>query len=303
VVVGINNAIRFALDATRLWTESSSSVGDFMNLKRITADEAKRLMDTEGYKLLDVRSMPEYNAEHPEGAYNVPYLHRAPHGMIPNQDFARVVQSAFPDKSEKIITTCQMGGRSVRAAAELMNLGYTNVLDLRGGFGSERDDGGNVVVKGWKDSGLPTEAGETTGRAYKDVNNQANAPAHASTAPAPEAAAATAGACATPAAAPTGHVSRFANPNKVVDCVKYGKQLPGLKRRPMPGALGERIFNQVSADAWELWAEHAKMLINEYRLNPSDARAQELLQQQCEAFFFGEGARLPEGFVPQAAGK
>lgn len=272
-----------------------------MNLKRITADEAKRLMDTEGYKLVDVRSMPEYNAEHPEGAYNVPYLHRAPHGMIPNQDFSRVVQSLFPDKSAKLITTCQMGGRSVRAAAELMNLGYENVIDLRGGFGSERDDGGNVVVKGWKDSGLPTENGETAGHAYRDVNNQANATAHASSGPAE--AAAEACAPAAPPSPPAGHVSRFANPNRTVDCVKYGKQLAGLKRRPMPGALGERIFNQVSADAWELWAEHAKMLINEYRLNPSDTRAQELLTQQCEAFFFGEGAKLPEGFVPQQAGK
>jgi Fe-S cluster biosynthesis and repair protein YggX/rhodanese-related sulfurtransferase len=272
-----------------------------MNLKRITADEAKRMMDSEGYKLLDVRSMPEYNAEHPEGAYNVPYLHRAPHGMIPNGDFSRVVQSLFPDKAAKIITSCQMGGRSVRAAAELMNLGYTNVVDLRGGFGSERDDAGHVVVKGWKDSGLPTELGETTGRAYKDINNQANAPAHAHASPADAGAAA--GAACTPAAAPAGKVSRFANPNRVVECVKFGKPLPGLKRRPMPGALGERIFAEVSADAWDMWAEHAKMLINEYRLNPSDARAQELLMQQCEAFFFGEGARLPEGYVPQAMGK
>lgn len=281
-----------------------------MNLKRITADEAKQLMDTEGYKLLDVRSMPEFNAEHPQGAYNIPYLHRAPHGMIPNGDFARVVQSAFPDKSEKIITTCQMGGRSVRAAAELMNLGYQNVIDLRGGFGSERDDGGNVVVKGWKDAGLPTETGETSGRAYKDVNNQANAPAHAESAHGHghghegHSHAAPAGdACGVPSSAPSGKVSRFANPNRTVDCVKYGKQLAGLKRRPMPGELGERIFKTVSADAWELWAEHAKMLINEYRLNPSDARAQELLTQQCESFFFGEGSRLPEGFVPQAGGK
>jgi Fe-S cluster biosynthesis and repair protein YggX/rhodanese-related sulfurtransferase len=279
-----------------------------MNLKRITAEEAKRMMDSEGYKLLDVRSMPEYNAEHPAGAYNVPYLHRAPHGMIPNQDFSRVVQSLFPDKNEKIITSCQMGGRSVRAAAELMNLGYKNVVDLRGGFGSERDDGGNVVVKGWKDTGLPTENGETPGKAYRDVNNQANttqAPAethahhgHSHASPAEAAA------CGpTPTLAPSGKLSRFANPNKVVECVKFGKALPGLKRRPMPGELGERIFQKVSADAWELWAEHAKMLINEYRLNPSDPRAQELLVQQCEQFFFGEGARLPEGYVPQQGGK
>jgi Fe-S cluster biosynthesis and repair protein YggX/rhodanese-related sulfurtransferase len=270
-----------------------------MDLKRITADEAKRMIDSEGYRLLDVRSMPEYNAEHPAGAYNVPYLHRAPQGMIPNPDFVRVVQKAFPDKGTKIITSCQMGGRSVRAAAELMSLGYSQVVDLRGGFGSERDDAGHVVVKGWKDTGLPIEAGETTGRAYKDLNQQANigAPAAAKTTPDGES-------CAAPtAAAPSGKLNRFADPKLIVDCVKFGKRLPGLKRRPFPGDFGEKIRKHVSADAWDLWAEHAKMIINEYRLNPTDPTSQETLIQQCEQFFFGEGARLPEGFVPQAQGK
>jgi Fe-S cluster biosynthesis and repair protein YggX/rhodanese-related sulfurtransferase len=270
-----------------------------MDLKRITADEAKRMMEQEGYTLLDVRSMPEYNTEHALGAYNIPYLHRAPHGMIPNTDFARIVQSFFPDKGTKIITSCQMGGRSVRAAAELMNLGYPNVVDLRGGFGSEHDDAGNIVVPGWKDRGLPVESGESPGRNYKEIQNKTNAGAEAN-------AAQSADSCAPPAAKPlgvTGRLSRFADPNRIVDCVKFGKPLPGLKRRPYPGPLGERIRDQVSADAWELWSEHAKMLMNEYRLNAADPRAQELLMEQCEQFFFGEGARLPEGYVPQTQSK
>jgi Fe-S cluster biosynthesis and repair protein YggX/rhodanese-related sulfurtransferase len=271
-----------------------------MDLKRITADEAKRLIDKEGYTLLDVRSMPEYGAEHPQGAYNVPYLHRAPHGMIPNPDFSRIVSALFPDKSTKLITSCQMGGRSVRAAMELINLGYTEVVDLRGGFGSERDDAGNVVVPGWKDSALPVESGETPGRNYKEIQMKTNTGSQA------EATAAAGDACASPAAQPvgvTGHLSRFADPKRIVNCVKFGKPLPGLKRRPYPGPLGERIRNEVSADAWELWSEHAKMLMNEYRLNAADPRAQELLMEQCEQFFFGEGARLPEGYVPQTHSK
>lgn len=285
-----------------------------MNLKRITADEAKRLMDADGYTLLDVRSTPEFGAEHPAGAYNVPYLHRAPQGMIPNGDFARVVQALFPNKETKIITSCQMGGRSVRAAAELVNLGYTNVIDLRGGFGSERDDLGNVVVKGWKEAGLPVEAGDTPGRAYKDIQQKTNAMVagasgghehghghghdhghghghgHSHGAPAAQP--------APPSA--SGKVNRFADPKHVVNCVRFKQPLPGLKRRPFPGPLGERIRAEVSADAWELWEGHAKMLINEYRLNPSDPRALELLMEQCQAFFFGDGARVPDAFVPEA---
>lgn len=285
-----------------------------MNLKRITAEEAKRLIDQQGYALLDVRSMPEYGAEHAAGALNVPYLHRAPQGMIPNPDFSRIVQALFPDKSAMLITSCQMGGRSIRAASELMNLGYTNVIDLRGGFGSERDEAGNVVVKGWKDSGFPVETGETPGRSYREIQQKTNAaPADAQAAvgaacapaapPPPAAHAHDHGDAHAPAPGAEGKLSRFADPTKTVSCVKYGKVLPALKRRPFPGPLGERIRNEVSANAWELWAEHAKMLMNEYRLNSSDAKSQELLMEQCEAFFFGEGARLPEGYVPQAQGK
>jgi Fe-S cluster biosynthesis and repair protein YggX/rhodanese-related sulfurtransferase len=265
-----------------------------MNLKRITADEAKRMIDSEGYKLLDVRSMPEYNAEHAQGAYNIPYLHRAPQGMIPNADFSRVVQGLFPDKNEKLITSCQMGGRSVRAAAELLNMGYTNVVDMRGGFGSERDDVGNIVSKGWKDAGLPVEGGETPGLNYKDIAAKTNDAAAQSGAE---------GCAPAPSAQPGARLSRFADAKRVVDCVKFGKQLPGIKRRPFPGPLGERIYKEVSADAWELWGEHQKMLINEYRLNPSDPKSLELLMEQCEQFFFGEGSRLPEGYVPQVQSK
>src|SRR5688572_15531460 len=145
-----------------------------MDLKRVSAEEAKKLLDQEGYQLLDVRSMPEFSAGHPDGAYNVPFLHKTPQGMIPNQDFARIVQFLFPDRSTKIITSCGMGGRSLRAANELKNLGYQNVVDLRGGFSSEKTDDGAVVHLGWQDAGLPVEEGEPEGRSYKWINNEAN---------------------------------------------------------------------------------------------------------------------------------
>lgn len=260
-----------------------------MNLKRVTAEEAKRMSDQEGYAILDVRSMPEFQAEHPAGAFNVPFLHKAPHGMVPNGDFAQVVQAAFPDKAAKLIVTCQMGGRSVRATAELMNLGYTQVVDLRGGFGSERDDFGKVVVKGWKDLGLPISSGDPEGKSYRELSAKVKQPE------APPAAASS-------GAHAHGPLSRFADPNHMVDCVKLGRRLPGIKRRPFPGPLGEKIRANVSADAWEMWTEHAKMIINEYRINSTDPRAQELLMAQCEQFFWGEGSKLPEGYVPKAGG-
>ena len=54
----------------------------------------------------------------------------------------------------------------------------------------------------------------------------------------------------------------------------------------------------VSKEAWKMWVEHMKMLMNEYRLNLGTAQAQEFLIQQMDNYFFGEGAALPPDFVP-----
>lgn len=84
-----------------------------------------------------------------------------------------------------------------------------------------------------------------------------------------------------------------------VFCVKFQKELPGLDSLPWPGELGQRIYGQVSAQAWKLWEERQKMILNEYRLMPWQKEAQEIIQKQMEEFFFGEGAALPPGYQPQ----
>ncbi len=83
---------------------------------------------------------------------------------------------------------------------------------------------------------------------------------------------------------------------RVVMCVKIGKELPGLARDPLGGELGKRVMDNVSQEGWNLWLEHQKMLLNEYRLNLADKKAREFLGQQAEKFFFGEGAQLPPDF-------
>ena len=85
---------------------------------------------------------------------------------------------------------------------------------------------------------------------------------------------------------------------RVVKCVKLGKELSGLDEPPWSGALGQRIYDNVSQQAWDLWLEHLKMIINEYRLSPATAEAQDIIGKQMEQFFFGEGAALPPGYVP-----
>jgi len=84
----------------------------------------------------------------------------------------------------------------------------------------------------------------------------------------------------------------------MVKCVKLGKELPGLEEPPFEGQLAQRIYENVSQQAWEMWVEHLKMIINEFRLNPATMEAQELIMKQMEQFFFGEGAAPPPDYVP-----
>jgi Fe-S cluster biosynthesis and repair protein YggX len=88
---------------------------------------------------------------------------------------------------------------------------------------------------------------------------------------------------------------------RTVMCVKFQKELPGLDAPPWPGELGQRIFENVSVDAWKLWEERMKMILNEYRLMPWQKEAQDLVAKHMEDFFFGESAALPPGYVPQQA--
>lgn len=85
---------------------------------------------------------------------------------------------------------------------------------------------------------------------------------------------------------------------RMVKCVKFGREMPGLDRIPWKGELGKRIYDNVSKEAWRMWVEHSKMLMNEYRLNPLDPNSLKIMEQQMELFFFGEGAKLPESYVP-----
>jgi len=85
---------------------------------------------------------------------------------------------------------------------------------------------------------------------------------------------------------------------RIVHCVKFGRDLPGLDRIPWKGEIGKRVYENVSKDAWKMWLEHMKMLMNEYRLNLGTTEAQEFLLKQMDDYFFGAGAALPPDFVP-----
>jgi len=91
------------------------------------------------------------------------------------------------------------------------------------------------------------------------------------------------------------------NEGRMVQCVKLKKELPGLSEPPFDGhPLGQRIYDHVSKEAWAMWVEHMKMIMNEYRLNLGNQQSQEFLLKQMEEFFFGEGGDLPPEYVPPA---
>jgi Fe-S cluster biosynthesis and repair protein YggX len=85
---------------------------------------------------------------------------------------------------------------------------------------------------------------------------------------------------------------------RMVKCVKLGHEAEGLERPTYPGELGQRIFENVSKEAWQAWIKHQTMLINENRLNLADAKARKYLAEQMEKHFFGDGADQAQGFVP-----
>ncbi|MDR2174298.1 MAG: oxidative damage protection protein [Burkholderiales bacterium] len=88
---------------------------------------------------------------------------------------------------------------------------------------------------------------------------------------------------------------------RLVHCVKLDREAEGLDFPPYPGALGQRIFENVSKEAWQQWVRQQTMLVNEHRLNMADPEARRWLAQQTEANFFGAGAEKPAGYVPPDA--
>lgn len=86
---------------------------------------------------------------------------------------------------------------------------------------------------------------------------------------------------------------------KMVQCVKLKKEAEGLDLAPYPGDLGQRILENISKEAWQMWFQQQTMLINEYRLNPIDPKARTFLEEQMEQFLFSDGSTAPVDYTPQ----
>ena len=85
--------------------------------------------------------------------------------------------------------------------------------------------------------------------------------------------------------------------SRTVHCVYLKRESEGLDRVPYPGELGQRIYENISREAWRAWVAHQTMLLNEYRLSPIDPKARKFLVEEMEKFLFKGGSQKPEGYV------
>ena len=74
-----------------------------------------------------------------------------------------------------------------------------------------------------------------------------------------------------------------------VKCIKFGVELPGLTRPPFNDEFGQRLYDHVSQDAWNLWLKEMTKYINEYRLSMVKPEHQKFLREAMRYFFFQEG--------------
>jgi len=127
-----------------------------MPIKQVEPPEAHEILQKNPAGVyLDVRTEAEFANGHPEGAINIPVVFiKGPGQFEVNAEFLLVAEKILP-KEAKLVVGCMAGGRSQRACEMLEQIGYGDLTNLRGGFGGARDAAGRLVVKGWRDAGLP----------------------------------------------------------------------------------------------------------------------------------------------------
>ncbi|HAA77001.1 TPA: rhodanese-like domain-containing protein [Candidatus Latescibacteria bacterium] len=144
-----------------------------MPIKQSTPPEAKDLLDANPEGIyLDVRTEPEFEAGHPLRAINIPVAFPGAGGqMALNPDFVSVVEANIP-KDAKIVCGCQVGGRSQMAADLMAQAGYSDLTNVRGGFGGLQDPATGEVIMGWQDEGYPVETGSTDENGYAALKSK-----------------------------------------------------------------------------------------------------------------------------------
>ena len=123
----------------------------------ISPREALEMTKTQGTYIVDVRSIAEYYlVGHPLDAFNIPltFWNEKTQSFEPNENFVRDIQERF-QKNDVLIFICRSGGRSLKAAGDGLQAGFSKVHSVKEGFEGEKDENGYRTIGGWKNSSLP----------------------------------------------------------------------------------------------------------------------------------------------------
>lgn len=91
---------------------------------------------------------------------------------------------------------------------------------------------------------------------------------------------------------------------RIVHCKKLGKDLPGLAKPPYKNELGQKIYNEVSKEAWDMWIKDSVKFINTYRVDLTSQQGQQFMFDQASIYFgFSDGKAADTAFVPAEPGK
>ena len=86
--------------------------------------------------------------------------------------------------------------------------------------------------------------------------------------------------------------------SRLVFCAVLKREAEGLERSPHPGELGQRVYENISKEAWGQWLQRLTTIINENQLSTADMDSIRVIEQHMRGFLFGEGGggALPQGF-------
>jgi len=73
-----------------------------------------------------------------------------------------------------------------------------------------------------------------------------------------------------------------------VHCQKLDIKAPALAYPPLPGAMGQRVFEHISQPAWDAWIVEQTKWINELRLDATDPKTHQILEAKMLEFLFSE---------------
>lgn len=86
---------------------------------------------------------------------------------------------------------------------------------------------------------------------------------------------------------------------RMVQCRKLGKLLPGLPKPPYKNELGRRLYEEVSKEAWEMWIKESVRFINTYRVDLASSEGVQFMMKQTAIYFgYEEGDLAATAWTP-----